>query len=49
MCIGELFQRLQTALHLAAEKGNVEAVQALLDKDADITLKDKVSIFYMHY
>ena len=37
-----LFQRERTALHLAAEKGNLDAVEKLLEHGADINKKDKV-------
>ena len=38
-------QRSQTALHLAAMNGNIDATRALLDKGANHTLKDEVSIY----
>ncbi len=39
-----LFQRERTALHLAAEKGNLDAVEKLLEHGADINKKDKVCL-----
>ena len=37
-----MFQNGNTALHLAAQKGDVECLKALLDKGSDVTATSKV-------
>ena len=37
-----IFQDGSTALHLAAKKGDVECLKALLDKGSDVTATNKV-------